>query len=217
VEVDNVRALAQLPGTRREVEAMATHFGVGSDAYLLGAQATEIELRARNASGQLRQADVIVLATHGLMAGYFNGSLAEPALVLTPPPAGSTGITATNDGLLTASEGATLKLSADWLILSTCNTAAGGTPDAEGLTCLARAFLFAGARTLRVSHWPVDDTAAQRLTTRAVALADDTGISPAAAMRQTMADLMADTSNDATGNSFAHPTKWAPFITISAR
>ncbi len=81
-------------------------------------------------------------ATHGLVAGQIRGA-AEPALVLTPPAVAS----AADDGLLTASEIARfLKLDADWVILSACNTAAGDSPGAEGLSGLAKAFFYAGAR-----------------------------------------------------------------------
>jgi CHAT domain len=55
--------------------------------------------------------------------------------------------------LLTASEVAQLKLNADWVVLSACNTAAGDKPGAEALSGLARAFFYAGARALLVSHW----------------------------------------------------------------
>ncbi len=55
--------------------------------------------------------------------------------------------------MLTASEIATLDLDADWVILSACNTAAAdGTPGAEGLSGMAKAFFYAGARALLVSH-----------------------------------------------------------------
>jgi hypothetical protein len=65
--------------------------------------------------------------------------LAEPALVLAPPPEA----TREDDGLLTASKFATLKLNADWVVLSACNTAASdGTPDADGLSGLAKAFFY---------------------------------------------------------------------------
>jgi CHAT domain-containing protein len=96
-----------------------------------------------------------MFATHGLMSGDLGG-LAEPALVLTPPPEASPD----NDGLLTASKIATLKLNASWVVLSACNTAAGdGTPDAGGLSGLAKAFFYAGARSLLVSHWSVPSQA----------------------------------------------------------
>src|SRR5262249_45199520 len=70
-----------------------------------------------------------------------------------------------DDGLLTASEVAQLKLNADWVVLSACNTAAGEKPGAEALSGLARAFFYAGARALLVSHWRIDSKAATRLTT----------------------------------------------------
>ena len=67
--------------------------------------------------------------------------------------------------MLTASEVAQLKLNADWVVLSACNTIAGDKPGAEALSGLARAFFYAGARALLVSHWAVDSAAATRLTT----------------------------------------------------
>ena len=63
-----------------------------------------------------------------------------------------------DDGLLTASEVAALKLNADWMVLSACNTAAGDKPGADGLSGLARAFFYAGARALLVSHWQLDES-----------------------------------------------------------
>src|SRR6185436_963383 len=80
-----------------------------------------------------------------------------------PPEKGSE----LDDGLLTASEISRLKLDADWVVLSACNTAApDGTPGAEGLSGLARAFFYAGARSLLVSHWAVASDATVALTTR---------------------------------------------------
>jgi CHAT domain-containing protein len=67
----------------------------------------------------------------------------EPALVLTLPEKP----TKLDDGLLTASEVAQLKLNADWVVLSACNTAAGDKPGAEALSGLARAFFYAGRRS----------------------------------------------------------------------
>ena len=77
---------------------------------------------------------------------------AEPGLILTPPGEA----TPEDDGYLSASEIAGLKLDADWVILSACNTAAGGAEGAEALSGLARAFFYAGARSLLVSHWAVE-------------------------------------------------------------
>lgn len=207
--VSAIRALRRLPGTRAEIVQLATAFGATSDDYILDIAATETELRRRN--DQIGRAEVIAFATHGLTAGDLAGSLAEPALALTPPA----DATELDDGLLTASEAALLRLRARWVILSACNTAAGGRPDAEGLTGLARAFFYAGARTLLVSQWPVNDEAAQRLTTRAVEIQRRENVSTAEAMRRSMLELRDNADRDPRGRSFAHPSAWAPFILVS--
>jgi len=148
---------------------------------------------------------VLAFATHGLVAGDFKG-LAEPALVLTPPARDSEH----DDGLLTASEVAQLKLDADWVILSACNTAAAdGTPGAQGLSGLAKAFFYAGSRALLVSHWPVSSEAAVALTTRMLTeYANDPGIGRAEALRRSMMALMDEDPR------FAHPFYWAPFVIV---
>jgi CHAT domain-containing protein len=101
---------------------------------------------------------VVYFATHALVAGEvekFAKAKAEPALVLSIPDKPSE----EDDGLLTASEVAMLKLNADFVVLSACNTAAGDKPGAEALSGLARAFFYAGAKSLVVSHWEVDSDA----------------------------------------------------------
>ena len=144
----------------------------------------------------------------GLGSGRVGVGAAEPALVLTPPEVAS----ATNDGLLTASEIADMSHSAEWVILSACNTAGGdGRPDAEGLSGLARAFLVAGAETLMVSHWPVRDDAAARLTTDAFsALTRDDIQSKSSALQASMQAMLEDGSDP----TLAHPAAWAPFILV---
>jgi CHAT domain-containing protein len=131
-DVDEVRELSRLPDTADELIALATAQGVGEEAIYLQARATETRVRSMD----LSEYSILAFATHGLVAGDLKG-VAEPALVLTPPETG----TADDDGLLTASEIATLDLNADWVILSACNTAAAdGTPGAEGLSGMAKAF-----------------------------------------------------------------------------
>jgi CHAT domain-containing protein len=150
---------------------------------------------------------IVAFATHGLLAGEFRG-LAEPSLVLTPPLKAS----AQDDGLLTASEIATLNLNADWVLLAACNTAAPAQRyGAEGLSGLAKAFLYAGSRALLVSHWWVASHATVLLTTGAIgALAKDPAIGRAEALRQAMLPLM----NGEAGEMYAHPVFWAPFINV---
>ena len=105
-----------------------------------------------------------------------------------------------------------LRLDADWVILSACNTAApDGSPDAEGLSGLAKAFFYAGSRALLVSHWPVFSDAAVALTTRMLSEASDhSEIGRAEALRRSMVALMEDPENP----NYAHPMFWAPFIVV---
>jgi CHAT domain-containing protein len=167
-DVDLVRQLASLPETAGELKAMARTLGASDEALLLGTEATETRVK----QARLEDYKVLAFATHGLVAGDLTG-LSEPALVLTPPEEG----TELDDGLLTASEIAQLKLDADWVILSACNTAAAdGTPGAEGLSGLAKAFFYAGSRALLVSHWPVVSDAAVQITTRMLEEARKPGV-----------------------------------------
>jgi hypothetical protein len=85
--------------------------GAGDHDLYLGERAWEPLLRRAG----LDVTRAIEFATHGLMSGGLKGS-AEPALVWTPPPEASPD----NDGLLIASKIATLKLNAEWMVLSAC-------------------------------------------------------------------------------------------------
>jgi CHAT domain-containing protein len=81
-------------------------------------------------------------------------------------------------------------------VLSACNTAAGDKPGAEALSGLARAFFYAGARALLVSHWQVDSESAVRLTTSTFdALKKEPAIGRAEALRRAMLAMIEDPSN----------------------
>jgi CHAT domain-containing protein len=113
--------------------------------------------------------------------------------------------------LLTASEVAQLRLSADWVVLSACNTAAGDKPGAEALSGLTRAFFYAGARALLVSHWTVGSSAAARLTTSTFdIMQSDPKLGRAEALRRAMLAYLSDTS--AAQN--AYPAYWGPFSLV---
>jgi CHAT domain-containing protein len=197
VDLRALRELAALPETADELRAVAKVLGAAPDAIYLREAATEPRVR----SASLKDYRVLHFATHGLVAGDLSG-LTEPALVLTlPPTAGDM-----DDGLLTASEIATLQLNADWVVLSACNTAAGATRGAEALSGLARAFFYAGARALLVSHWAVYSQAAVELTTGSfAALAANPRLGRAGALRSAMLDLIARGEP---------PSYWAPFVLV---
>lgn len=201
--VDEVKKLSSLPETADELRLIADSLGADATALFLGKRATENTVK----SIDLSSSKVIAFATHGLISGEITG-LAEPGLILTPPEIG----TNIDDGVLTASEVAQLTLFPGLVILSACNTASSdGTPGAGGLSGLAKAFFYAGSRTLLVSHWSVPSEAAKHLTTGMFkALGEDPTMGPAEALKQSMAALVRDADNPL----FSHPLFWAPFTVV---
>jgi CHAT domain-containing protein len=207
VDVAHVRVQAPLPETADELCAVARELKTDVRDIWLGARATEREVKTLSASGALAQYRVVHFATHGALAGQLSGT-SEPGLILTPPAAA----TEEDDGYLSAPEIANLKLDADWVILSACNTAGGvqETVGAEALGGLARAFFYAQAHALLVSHWAVDSSATVRLVTSAVgAISSDKGVGRAEALRRAML-AMIDTGKP----HEAHPAYWAPFVVV---
>jgi CHAT domain-containing protein len=203
--VDRTRlaqALPQLPDTADELSAVAKDVGAAAADIHLGRDASEATLKRT----PLAQYSIIYFATHGLVAGDIKG-VGEPSLALSIPDQPSE----LDDGLLTASEVAQLKLNADWVVLSACNTIAGDKPGAEALSGLARAFFYAGARALLVSHWAVDSEAATRLTTSTFdLLKNEPKIGRAEALRRAMLAYVDDTSSPRN----AYPAMWGPFALI---
>jgi CHAT domain-containing protein len=127
--------LSQLPSTRDEVQAIAKELRVDPSDVKLGLDATETAVKG----AKLDQYRIVYFATHGLVAGdleKFAQGKVEPALALSIPDKPND----FDNGLLSASEVAQLKLNADWVVLSACNTAAEEKPGAEALSGLARAF-----------------------------------------------------------------------------
>ncbi len=203
--VAHIRAQAPLPETADELCAVARDIKADAAEMRLGAHATEHEVKALSASGQLAQYRIVHFATHGAMAGELTGS-SQPGLLLTPPQSASED----DDGYLSAAEIAALKLDADWVILSACNTAAGNAAEAEALSGLARAFIYAQARALLVSHWAVDSNATVKLVTAAISeMSRDRTIGRSEALRRAMLTLI-----DKGAPHEAHPAYWAPFVIV---
>ena len=106
---------------------------------------------------------------------------------------------------------AQLKLNADWVVLSACNTASGEKPGAEALGGLARAFFYAGGRSLLVSHWPVETNSTVALMTGVFsAVAADPKLSHGEALRKAMLAMI----DDAAHPYRADPKFWAPFVVV---
>jgi CHAT domain-containing protein len=195
-----------LPESADELREIAKVFGAPQTVVKLGKDATERAVKTTRLDGYR----IVHFATHALVAGETARytDMAEPALVFTPPKVPSE----EDDGLLTSSEiAATLKLNADWVILSACNTADGDKPGAEALSGLARAFFYAGAKSLLVSNWYLDTKAAVQLTTRTVqTMEQEKTMLPAEALRRAMLEFVDSPKNI----DDPYPGVWAPFIVV---
>jgi CHAT domain-containing protein len=228
--------LARLPDTAAEARALAA--AVSGEARLyLRQDAQERTVKDLSRAGDLKGLRYLLFATHGLLAGEFlppepppdpqalldptrprraapTERLGQPALALTLAPARPA-----EDGLLALKDVIEdLDLDAELVILSACNTAGDSakTSTGEGFAGLTRAFLFAGARHLWVSHWPVESAAARDLTTAAVRAREAGQTDPAAALAQARKTVRASVvqTPDARQLARAHPFFWAPFVAV---
>ena len=208
----NLGLLNRLPGTEDEIVSICTALdGDPARDVFLGEKASESQVKSMDMSDRR----VIVFATHALVPGDLDG-LDQPALALSSPAV--TGDK--EDGLLTMEEIFQLKLNADWVVLSACNTGAAEGAGAEAVSGLGRAFFYAGTRALLVSMWPVETTSARKLTTGLFRhQKEDPKLSRARALRKSMLKLIDSPGlkDDATGKivaSYAHPLFWAPFVIV---
>lgn len=203
--------LPRLPDTAEEVRDIARLLRADAKRdVFIGAAANERNVMKAN----LADVRVIAFATHGLVPGDLDG-LDQPALALAAPEvAGVEG-----DGLLTLDEILGLKLGADWVVLSACNSAAGEGQGAEAISGLGRGFFYAGSRALLVTHWPVETRSARQLVTRLFErYAADPNVTRAEALRQASLNLIdGPGATDAGGKplySYAHPLFWAPYALV---
>jgi CHAT domain-containing protein len=203
--------LPRLPDTADELKSIALALQADPAKVLrLGKDANEDAVKTMDLSGF----KVIAFATHGLVPGELNG-LTQPALALSAPDvAGVAG-----DGLLTMEEILTLKLDADWVVLSACNTGAGSGAGAEAASGLGRAFFYAGTRAILVTNWSVHSQSARQLVADLFKRqADDPKLTRGEALRQAMMALVDGPgylgADGKTEFAYAHPLFWAPYSII---
>ena len=203
--------LPRLPDTADELKSIALALQADPSKVLnLGKEANEKNVKTMDLSGF----KVLAFATHGLVPGELNG-LTQPALALSAP-----GISGTEgDGLLTMEEILSLKLDADWVVLSACNTGAGSGAGAEAASGLGRAFFYAGTRALLVTNWSVHSQSARELVTDLFKRqSDDKTLARGEALRQAMMAMVDGQGyTDVAGKTefaYAHPLFWAPYTII---
>jgi CHAT domain-containing protein len=203
--------LPRLPDTAEELKSIALALQVDpSKVLFLGKNADENTVKTMNLSGF----KILAFATHGLVPGELNG-LTQPALALSSPAVtGEEG-----DGLLTMEEILGLKLDADWVVLSACNTGSGAGAGAEAASGLGRAFFYAGTRALLVTNWSVHSQSARQLVTDLFERqAKDPKLERSEALRQAMMGMVDGpgylNAEGKTEFAYAHPLFWAPYTII---
>lgn len=203
--------LPRLPDTAEEVKSIAIALQADPSKVLhLGKGANEKAVKSMD----LSKYRIVAFATHGLVPGELNG-LSQPALALTAPEVADVD----GDGLLTMEEILALRLDADWVVLSACNTGTGAGAGAEAASGLGRAFFYAGTRALLVTNWSVHSVSARELVTDLFSRqAANPQLARGEALRQAMVALLeAGGFQDANGKvlfSYAHPLFWAPYTII---
>jgi CHAT domain-containing protein len=137
--------LSPLPGTENEAREIAQLLNIQP---WLGNQATETKIKA-----QVGKARLVHFATHGILENFLGY---QSALSFTPSQA--------DDGFLTAQEVLRLKLHADLVVLSACDTGRGSI-SSDGVLGIARSFISAGTPSLIVSLWAIPDASTASLMT----------------------------------------------------
>ncbi len=198
-------SLNPLPHSRREAEGIAKLFSNGAADLFLGAAASEENVKLQDRLSQYR---LVHFSTHG----YVNEARPRfSGLVLSLPPTDKAA--QSEDGLLSAYEIFNLKLNAELVVLSACETGLGKEVKGEGLMSLMRAFMYAGTPSVLVSLWQVDDASTAELMIRFYRYQQQgvkqgkttVKLNQAEALRHAQLDSLAQ------GN---FPYYWAPFVLV---
>lgn len=204
--------LPRLPDTADEIVQIGSELGADLDKDIFLNQRANV---AQVLKTDLSDRQVVMFATHGLVPGDLDG-LTQPALALTNPAVSGE---SEGDGLLTLDKILTLRLNADWVILSACNTALGDGAGTEAVSGLGRAFFYAGARALLVTNWPVDSQSATLLTSEMFHfLKNKPNLTKPEYLRLSMLHMIEHLgAKDEKGKdmyAYAHPLFWAPYVLV---
>ncbi|HEY1936195.1 MAG TPA: CHAT domain-containing protein [Acetobacteraceae bacterium] len=198
--------LPLLPFATKELAAARDILGANAGDELLGPAFTTPAVL----NTPLKQYRILHFATHALLPTDLRCQT-EPAIVTSAP----SGATNASGALLTSSDVVKLNLDADLIILSACNSGGpGGTTAGESLSGLARAFFYAGARALLVTHWSVNDQVAAYLVADTLRrIRDNPALGVAGALRNAQLAMLGE-AGKSLPPEIAHPFFWAPFAVI---
>jgi len=194
----------RLPESAREINVSARAFGAPNAPLITGNDFTESAVQ----NSDLSDYRVVYFATHGLLPTDLQCDL-QPAL-LTSVGQGEDG----GDGFLTASEILDLRLDADLIVLSACNTGGGDGRGGESLSGLARSFFYAGARAMLVSHWFVEsDSTVRTMTGMFENLGRNRGMGTAEALQRAQMEIFNQAGEDLPVY-WSHPLYWGAFSLV---
>jgi CHAT domain-containing protein len=186
--------LGPLPQAKRELQSIAQLFPEKLRKVCVGGSASESAFK-KEELGRFR---IVHFATHGIMD---DEAPSRSGLLLSPGDGDE-------DGLLQGLEVLNLKIDADMVVLSACGTGLGRLVRGEGLVGLSRAFFYAGARSLVVSLWNVDDQSTAQ-TMQAFYSRLRAGAGRAAALREAKRELLRSDRP-----AYRFPYYWAPFVLL---
>lgn len=181
-------SLSPLPYTRKEVNEISNLFPVGNTAVFIGADASEENIK--NLS--LSHFDCLHFACHG----FINSNPFRSALILSP------GNDSEEDGFLQGREIYNLKLDADLVVLSACQSGKGLIAKGEGLLGISRVFFYSGTRSVISTLWDIDDKSTATFMRNFYGFLKG-GMSKAAALRNAKMKMR---------EKYTNPFYWAPYI-----
>ena len=194
-EQEGFSGLKRLPKTRLLAENLEKMFGSECTA-LTGLNANKSDFISKIAP-KLYTFDNVVFATHGVMSTEIPG-LMEPFLALTMAPPGT-------DGFLKMSEIMSLRMNADVVALTACQTGLGKDLSGEGVMSMGRAFQYAGAKSVLMSLWEVEEKSAVTIT-ESFFRHRKQGMSKLEALKAARDDIRKD--------GYMHPYFWSAFILV---
>lgn len=188
-----------LPGTLQEVKDISKT--VPGARVITGHEVSEARLKEMSAIGELAEYRVIHFATHGITVA----EIPELSAVVLSQFRQDSG---PEDGYLRMEEISKLRIKADFVNLSACDTGLGKIYGGEGVVGLMQSFILAGANGLSVSLWPVADHSTVLFMGNLYKLVEEEGLSYIDAMTLVKRRFM----DGEFGETYRSPYYWAPFV-----
>jgi len=190
--------VAPLPETLDEANSIAKTLNASDHSVLWGTSASRSEVMKQD----LLNDRVVLFATHGIVAGEVPG-WRKAGLALAYEGSGL------RDSVLTADDIVTLRLNADWVVLSACNTGLVTGNAGDAMSELSRAFFAAGARSILLTQWAVESRSATEVTTGVFrTYASEPSLSKAEALARTERDM----ASGKDGELYRHPYFWGAYV-----